>query len=218
MVGRGKGRGGRRSRLRWWLPLLLLVPGSVYVLAMPPRVTVESRLSDLPEVFLGMPSENVPTNQMVLEDLNPDDMLLRRYTRPDGSPLWVVVIFFENARWGAHDPRLCYVSQGFHLAVDRSENVILPTGEEMEVNYFLARRGSQSRSVLSWWYVPGAGTTTDAKTYRRLLMLEGFKSNASYGAFVRLSTPNRAGGDDLAVLKSFAQGMVGMLPTLIGER
>jgi EpsI family protein len=188
------------------------------MLALPPRATAESRLSELPEVFLGLPSEEVPTAEMVLEDLNPNDLLLRRYTRPDGKPLWLVVIFFENARWGAHDPRLCYVSQGFHLVEDRNEIVPLGDGKNMKVNYFLVRRGSQSRAVLSWWYVPGSGTTTDAKTYRRLLMLEGFKSNTSYGAFVRISTPTFSGGADLDLLKAFAQGISGKLPTLIGER
>jgi len=211
--------GGSKGRpwVRWWIPLVLLVPGSLYVLALPPRSVAESRLQDFPKIFLDMQSKDLTASQMVLEDLSPADILLRSYTRPTGEPIWLVIIFFENARWGAHDPRLCYVSQGFEVGEDRTETVPAQDGATMDVSSFIARLGERSESVLSWWYVPGTGATSDQKTFRRLLMLEGMRRNASYGAFVRISTPAERSGGELDILKRFAGAVARQLPDLIRE-
>jgi EpsI family protein len=196
---------------------VLLLPGTIYVLAQPPKAVAESRLTELPRTLLGMPSVDVPASQMVLEDLRPTEILLRSYRRPDGEPLWLVVIFFQNARWGAHDPRLCYLSQGYRLEeAPQPVRIAVPGGPPLEAERFRVRKGEDRRSVLVWWYVPEMGATGDQETYRRLLMLQGLRERASYGAFVRVSTTLRGPeGEAEALAERFAAEVATWLPRLI---
>ncbi|MBD3336051.1 MAG: EpsI family protein [Candidatus Eisenbacteria bacterium] len=206
--------GRRRLWLTWWLPLLFLLPGTFYALAVPPQTAATSNLDAFPATFLGMPSVELSTSEVVLDELRPSDILLRRYNRPDGKPLWLIIIFFQNARLGAHDPRLCYLSQGYHLSEKGDLTVAAPDGTAA-LDLFAVERGPDRRSVAVWWYVPGAGVTSSQKTFRRLLMLEGFKRHATYGAFVRVSTPAEPDGSEMEILEQFSSGVAELLPSLI---
>ncbi|MBU1699969.1 MAG: EpsI family protein [Candidatus Eisenbacteria bacterium] len=215
MVNHPRMNPAKAARGLWWTPLIFLIPGCLYILMLPPQAAAISSLSGFPATFLSMPSVEVPATQMVLDDLRPSDILLRRYTRPDGEPLWLVIIFFQNARWGAHDPRLCYISQGYNLTNEKIEEIPLAANENLKVNLFQASRGDNQRSVLSWWYIPGAGTTTDQNTFRKLLMIEGMRHNSTYGAFVRISTTTAMDGSEMELLRAFSAGVAAQLPLLI---
>jgi len=121
----------------------------------------------------------------VVEELRADDLLVRRYERgPD--VVWLCVVYHENRRYGAHDPTLCYESQGY-IVGERGARQVTGDGPPLEVNRFVAERSRDRRLVYYWWSTEGL-TTTDAEAFRRRMAVTGALENRSWGAFVRVET------------------------------
>ena len=198
-------------------PGLLLCLLGGYRIAFPPAKGAESRLEELPHVLLGLQGTAVPAEQAVIEDLDPSDILIREYRRPDGEPIWVVLIYFENSRLGGHDPKLCYRSQGFRT-VDLPASRIAAESSKLEAESFLASRPERVERVMTFWYAPGGKVLGSVSQYREKLFLQGLRENRTYGVFVRISTID---GDRPDVAEDwnarFAAEIARRLPGLIRE-
>lgn len=203
--------------------LRLLAPGIVlaligaYRLAAPPGAGARSDLAGLPIELVGLTGVDVPTEQAILDDLDPDDLLIRRYTRPDGVPIWVVMIYFVNTRLGGHDPQLCYRSQGYRtrdLPEQKVESAVGPITAES----FIATRGMRSERVATLWYTSGEGAISDVRRYRQRLFFQGLRENRLYGIFVRVSTlESERPGEAEAWNARFLAAIVESLPRLVHE-
>lgn len=159
---------------------------AAYILAFPPQKIEGTRLDTCPMELAGMPGTKLGLEQAVLDDLDPDDYLLRRYDRPDGGPVWLVIVYFQNARLGAHDPQVCYRSQGYQIQALPDGAVATSIGP-LPYRSFLAVKGSQRELVRCLWYTAG-GALADVKGWRDRMFFQGLRSNRSFGAFVRIST------------------------------
>lgn len=163
-----------------------------YVLAFPPLKIEGTRLDTCPPVLGGYGGVPLEMGQTVLDDLDPDDYLLRRLERPDGLPIWLIIVYFQNARLGAHDPELCYRSQGFRVEALPDGRVDSAIGT-IPYRSFLAKKGTGGELVYYFWYTAGRQALADVKGWRDRMFFQGLRSNRSFGAFVRVSTP--PGGD-----------------------
>ncbi|MBK7367294.1 MAG: EpsI family protein [Candidatus Eisenbacteria bacterium] len=122
----------------------------------------------------------------VVEELQADDILIRRYD--DGTqPVWLCIVYHQNRRYGAHDPRLCYESQGFVVEREGRATVDDGTLRGMQVNTFLTERQKRKRVVWYWWTTSGL-STSDVGAFRRHMALTGALDNRSWGAFVRVES------------------------------
>ena len=161
-------------------------------------------------------------SEAVLEELRADDVLVRRYVR-GGEVAWLTVVVHRHRRYGAHDPVVCYESQGY--AVRSLGRRRLPDGSPagLEVNVFRADRPRETRLVYYWWSSPGL-TTADAGRMRERMALAGALDHGSWGAFVRAETrlgpggipAARAGLDDFS--GRVARALPGLFATDGGER
>src|SRR5207244_7198315 len=121
----------------------------------------------------------------------------------------------QNNRYGAHDPRVCYESQGY--IVDPGRRLTLDDGSAagLTINRFIADRPHDRRIVYYWWATQGLSTADD-DAFRRNMALSGALGNRSWGAFVRVETPvqdrNEAAADRVAV--DFATRVARALPGL----
>jgi EpsI family protein len=192
------------------LALVAVLAG--YMLAFPPQRVAGTLLSSCPMQLGGMPGEKLELGQAVLDDLDPDDYLLRRYDRPDGVPAWLVIVYFQNARLGAHDPQLCYRSQGFQV-VDASEGTIATPAGPIPYRGFTAVKGSRREVVRCFWYTAG-GFLQDVKGWRDRMFFQGLRNNRSFGAFVRVSTLDT--GDPAAAERSLQEITRDLAPRMPG--
>jgi EpsI family protein len=197
-----------------FFPGLLLFLVGAYRTSFPPGEGPRSYLRELPIELLGLPGEDVPVAQAVLDDLESDDLLIRRYNRADGQPVWVVVIYFMNARRGGHDPQLCYRSQGYRVQPLPLLSVPLE-GRTFAAEQFLAERTGRKERVALFWHTPRKGETEDVGRYRRDLFWQGLWHNASYGVFVRVSTLDSGDGQAEEWNRRFAAEVASRLPGLI---
>lgn len=201
----------------------LLVPGlllslvGAYRVLDPPGMGATSHLERLPTVLLGCPGEDVPVTDAVLDDLGSDDILVRRYRRPDGIPVWVVMVYFVNSRLGGHDPQICYVSQGYRVEDQTTLKAESASGS-IEADRFLARRPGRNERVATFWYTPGRRVLSDVRRYRKELFVQGLRENRSYGVFVRVSTlENGRVEESDAWNQKFVTELARVLPNLIVE-
>ncbi len=179
---------GRATKIL--LPGILLCLIGVYRVAEPPGAGAKSDLAALPREILGLSSVDIPVEQAIVDDLDPDDLLIRRYMRPDGIPVWVVLIYFVNTRLGGHNPQLCYRSQGYRtrdLPEERIESAIGPITAEA----FLATRGMRSERVATVWYTSGEGAISDVSRYRRRLFYRGCARTVSMASSCGYQRSNR---------------------------
>lgn len=199
------------------LPGVLLCLVGAYRIAAPAGAGAQADLASLPMELLGARGADVPVEQAILDDLDPDDLLIRRYVRPDGVPTWVVLIYFMNSRLGGHNPQLCYRSQGYRtqdLPRQRIDSALGP----FEAESFLATRGMRSERVATVWYTSGEGAVADVRRYRRRLFFQGLRENRLYGIFVRVSTlETERHGEAEAWNARFLGEVMRNLPLLIHE-
>ncbi len=195
--------------------ILALLAG--YVVAFPSRKIAVSRLSSCPMVLAGLTGTSMSLKQTVLDDLDPDDYLVRRYDRPDGTPIWLVIVYFQNARMGAHDPETCYRSAGYR--VDRTPAGALST-DLGPVPYlaFRADKGSRHELVRCFWYTAGHQTLSEVGGWRDRMFYQGLKSNRSFGAFIRVSTIEGVDpGRSEAAMNDFMRDLAPHLPEFFPE-
>jgi len=174
----------RNAKVMTSLGMLVLL--AVYVLAFPPLKLEGTRLETCPLELGGMPGTKLTLDQAVLDDLDPDDYLVRQYDRTDGVPVWLVIVYFQNARLGAHDPQICYRSQGF-LVEDLPSGSVTTAGGPLPYRSFMAVKGQRREVVRDLWFTAG-GALADVKGWRDRMFFQGLRNNRSFGAFVRIST------------------------------
>jgi EpsI family protein len=189
---------------------------TLYVLVFPPWKTAGTRLESCPMTLAGYPGTKLSLTQTVLDDLNPDDYLIREYDRADGLPIWLVIVYFQNARLGAHDPLLCYRSQGFKVETLPEAHLQTALGV-VPIQIFRAVKGNRAELVYYFWYAAGGQVLAEVKAWRDRMFFQGVRTNRSFGAFVRVSTierndPAGAAGSLQSVIRDLAPLLPGFFP------
>ena len=198
---------------------ILLALTAAYVHLNPPAEMdlATGSLDAFPLEFDGWSGTNRGFSEVITEELSADDTLARRYDR-GGSAVWFVVIFHQNERYGAHDPLVCYRSQGWSIS-DEGMRTIERPGGAFDANWILAESRGQKRVALYWWYTAGDLATGDRDQFFARMARSGIVSNVTFGAFIRVSTVV-VGGDTEAALREvaeFAESSLRYLPALFEE-
>ena len=201
--------------MRLGITLGLLAATGWYVVANPPDnlAVSEGALATTPAAFGEWNGTDLSFEDAVVEELKADDLLVRRYER-DGEVVWLCVVYHRNRRYGAHDPKLCYESQGYVIDRERRLRIADGTEEGLEVNRFVADRSHDRRVIYYWWTTDGLATA-DAGAFRRKMALSGALENRSWGAFVRVEAlvRHRDGAAD-TVAADFAARVARELPSV----
>jgi EpsI family protein len=175
--------------------LALLAATAAYVLLHPPVNLAAGRgaLAACPERFGAWDGSDLTFADAVLDELGADDVLVRRYERGQ-DVAWLTIVYHQNRRYGAHDPRVCYEAQGYVVQPIGTRRVADGSPGGLPVLVFRAVRPEERRLVYSWWSTEGL-RTTDPEAMRRRMALAGALDNRSWGAFVRLELRLGGGGE-----------------------
>jgi len=207
------------SRVTIVVTVALLAAAAAYVQLNPPaRLVLESgTLAALPANLGGFRSTELEFEDVVYEELKADDTLVRRYSSPEGETIWFVIIFHQNDRYGAHDPVVCYRSQGWEIV----ESGLVPVARKdggFNANWLLLESAGTRRVAVYWWYTAGELATADRDRFLSRMAVSGIATNVTFGAFVRASTVVRGGDVEgaLDLLGRFVQETLPYLPDLFG--
>jgi EpsI family protein len=198
----------------------LLVLAAGYVLLNPPRRMglAAGALAALPKEIGVWSGADLGFEDVVYDELAADDTLVRRYTRDDGASVWFLIIFHENERYGAHDPLVCYRSQGWEI-LDQGLTRLAMSEREFDANWILVEKGTEKRLAVFWWYTAGNLATADRDEFLKRMAASGILSNVTFGAFVRASAVVKDNDVDgaMEVLTDFSDAALGYLPGLFVE-
>jgi EpsI family protein len=194
----------------------LLILTAAYVYMNPPdRLSLDAgSLSRFPTELGDWSGIERGFDNVVYEELAADDTLVREYDRGDDL-IWFVVIFHQNERYGAHEPVVCYRSQGWSI-VDEGVRTLWRPDDEFDANWILIESRGETRLALYWWYTAGDLATGDRDQFFARMARSGIVSNVTFGAFIRVSTVVRDGDVDLAFdnVTGFAEEALKHLPGL----
>lgn len=194
----------------------LLVATAIYVIAHPPENLAAGHgvLRACPERFGEWNGADLSFEDAVVDELKADDLLIRRYARGD-ERVWLCIVYHQNRRYGAHDPQLCYESQGYVVSHPEHHHLDDGTPGGMEVNRFVAERPHDRRLVYYWWTTRDLNTT-DRDAFRNRMMVSGALDNRSWGAFVRVEALMRDadGASTADMLDDFGSRVARALPPL----
>jgi EpsI family protein len=205
--------------IRFLLVAGLLSGTAFYVGFHPPENLAlgQGVLTNCPTRFGDWNGTDLSFEDAVVEELQADDLLVRRYQRGEDR-VWLCVIVHQHRRYGAHDPRLCYESQGYIL--ERAGTARVDDGRPggLTVNRFVADRSRDRRVVYYWWTTDGLATA-DVGAFRRKMALSGALDNRSWGAFVRVEALARGPGDAAAeaMAADFSARVARELPRLFAH-
>lgn len=187
----------------------LLAGTALYVWFHPPARVVlgTDSLESFPSRMGDWVSEDLEFDDVVYRELEADATLVRRYSRDDGAMVWLVAIFHQNDRYGAHDPVVCYTAHGWKV-VERGTLRLARRAGDVDAVWIRLSAGAEERLALYWWYTAGDLATGDRDEFMARMASSGILSNTTYGAFIRVSTVI-AGGDlasAQARVREFAEG------------
>jgi len=176
--------------------LALLAATAAYVLAHPPPdlAAGHGALASCPAVFGDWNGRDFSFEDAVLEELKADDVLVRRYVQGD-RVAWLTIVYHRNRRYGAHDPQVCYESQGYTVATLGRRQVADGSAAGLQVNVFRADRPRERRLVYYWWTTRGL-VTADVAALRQRMALAGALDQRAWGAFVRIEMRVGDGGEE----------------------
>ncbi len=197
-----------RARVALVVAAVLLAATAAYVQFAPQRAMVLEGvgLAAFPAEVGEWRSNDLKFAEVVYDELDADDTLVREYRRPDEAPVWFVIIYHENERYGAHDPMVCYRAQGWDIDESGVFTIDRPDGS-FDANWALVREAGRERLAAYWWYTAGDLATADRDRFLARMALAGIRENVTFGAFVRVSTPVENGDIEgaLALIKEFSE-------------
>lgn len=190
--------------IRFVVAALLVGATAAWVALHPPPDYAVGRgaLASCPAVLDEWNGTELSFEDAVVEELRADDILVRRYQR-GGERVWLCVVYHQRRRYGAHDPKLCYESQGYFVDRVSPAPVDDGTAQGLTVNRFVADKRKERRIVYYWWSTDGL-TTADVGDFRRRIAVQGAVGRDAWGAFVRVETIVRD-GDEAAAERAVAE-------------
>ncbi len=211
--------------LRWagsfTLVLVLFLITAAVVNLVPPPSLSGSNLATCPTTMLGLEGADVPIGEIVLDELDPTEMIMRTYKGPHPQEVvWLVIAYFENSRYGAHAPEVCYLSSGW-ATEPRPDHVFERDGRPPVVaKVFKVLRRGEARLVLHFYYISEDKIMGTQRRFLDSMALQGIIRGSNYGSFVRVSTPVWPSQEEAdARLHEFTRELLAVMPSLFpGEQ
>jgi EpsI family protein len=122
------------------------------------------------------------------EMLRPDAYVGRVYTRSDGYPIDLTVVF-GHAKETFHSPGYCLLGGGWNIIhKDRRSMALGPDRTRVEANQFSLQRKDQ-RSVVLYWYASAGESSPSWLHFQYRLLRNRLSGRSPAGALVRITAP-----------------------------
>jgi EpsI family protein len=199
---------------------VMLAATAAAVLLTPPVDLAAGRgiLARVPHEFGPWRGTDSSFERAVVEELQADDLLIRRYLDGERS-VWLCLVYHQNRRYGSHDPLLCYTSQGYDVSGHGRAVVDDGTPEGLTVNTVVARHGPDEERIVWYWWTTRGLSTADPDAFRSRMAVLGALENRSWGTFVRVEAVVKADGPAGATARAreFSAYVARQLPVLFAD-
>lgn len=125
-----------------------------------------------------------------LDQLKPDDYVLRSYQDAVGLPLNFLVVY-GHLKQTFHSPGFCLPGGGWQI-MEKSDEPVKAGGMPIDMNRFLIQRvieGQDVKQVVLYCFVQGDNATPSLMTHNWNLLKTHFKQQRRTGALIRVIIP-----------------------------
>ena len=149
----------QKDRIKYIIPILLILLSNIYILFLyKPKSSLE--MAKILQMFPRKVGEWIAIEDIKMDSydktvLEPSSLVFRKYENEKKDAVWLCIVYHQNDRWGAHDPQVCYRSQGWTLSNygGRDETTKISFKElNIEVNQFYVEKEAVRELVLYWWF------------------------------------------------------------------
>lgn len=156
----------------------------------PPVVSSNMQLLNIPEQIADWHKvKDLTISDNVYAALKPDSLIMREYMNVKGDSLILCIVYHQNERWGAHDPKVCYRSQGWEIQNSNTRTIKNLGNRVLEVNEFVISNKNENRIVTYWWFTSGKKCMSSRLKHMVYMCRNGFMYGYIESGFIRISTP-----------------------------
>lgn len=155
----------------------------------------------------------------VLEILNVNDYLNRRYTRRgDSVTLYVGYYQQQHAGEGIHSPKNCLPGGGWEVLESRRGPLEIPAVHKtIEVNHYIVEN-EQSKQLVLYWYDTHGRAFASEYVGKAILVWEALKTGRTDGALIRIMVPyTGSSAQPEALVNDFARSIYPLLKNYLPE-
>lgn len=131
---------------------------------------------------------DIELKKKVLIALDPNSISFKNYINNKKRIVTLVYVYHQNKRWGAHDPTLCYTTQGWDI-YNKPKKVSVKNGtENIELIEFRIKKGTIKKIVRYYWFSNGFKITHSRQRQMISMIKNGIIKGYAESGFVRFST------------------------------
>ncbi len=152
--------------------------------------TGKPHLETVPLQLAGYEGQDIPIDDRVLNQVQPDAFLFRNYVNDAASNVGLYMGYYVNPREGAqiHSPMHCYPGGGWDILASAPLAALDPAGQPTQFQRLVVRKDGRT-DVVVFWYETRTGRLTSDIGLKFNLMRTALLHAPQDVAFVRWSTP-----------------------------
>ena len=183
---------GRKRQNHFYALIAILILGGLYASYVGKRDDAyagEVKIEQFPSQLGDWQGVDEPMNSGVLNVLQADAVLLRKYTNSKEENVWFYVGYHRSQKEGQliHSPRHCYPGPGWEIT--ESEIIDLKVGSvTLRANKMLVDNRGNRRLVL-YWYQSQGQVIANEFAQRFYMIKDAIINGRTDGALVRVSAP-----------------------------
>ena len=156
----------------------------------PQKLSSETQLLGIPDRIANWYKvKDLTISEGAYKALEPDSLVMREYTNEKGEPLLLCIVYHRDDRWGAHNPQVCYRSQGWQVTDTKTRTIKYLGNKDFELNEFIISKNNENKIVTYWWYSSGKKQMGSRRKHMIYMCLNGLIYGHMESGFIRVSTP-----------------------------
>lgn len=161
--------------------------------------------------------KDLTVSDTAYQALDPDALIIREYRNDTDHTLSLSIIYHQNARWGAHNPQVCYKSQGWRILNSKRTAINGLPHKTFEINQFTVTQKGRSHLISYWWYTSGKRQMASRLKHMLYMCLNGVIRGHIESGFVSISIPVSAYGERVSneIITDFCRAFVPILELTI---
>jgi EpsI family protein len=183
------------AKKNFWITLILLIVTGAVVLKLhngADVVVYQKNLDKFPCTINGIQSVDIPLEESVIKELDPDVYVFRYYILKDGSRINVYIGYYGTQKGGrsSHNPDACYPGAGWAIMNESNSTISIENSgkrSDIVLNTLRVTKGDEQQLVYHWYQtdksiVVANGIQQNLYRFRNRLLY-----NRDDGAFIRVS-------------------------------
>lgn len=178
-----------KNHTRYLLVIVVLICLGVFsAFYRPKNVPVKNNIENLDLKIDGWYFvRDIEMNKEAYEALDPQSLIFREYKNDEGRQVTLTGVYHRNDRWGAHDPIVCYKSQGWKI-IQRSHKVKIEVkNHDFFVNRFMVKKEAAANLIYYYYFSSNKKIRASRNKQMIDMVLNGMIHGFTESGFIEIS-------------------------------